>query len=685
MQLSRMDVYRALLTVGDPDLDMTETRSPASTSDALKHMEDLGANPTVGATLGDVIAARLSRRDLARGALAVAALDAFAPFAVPFAQATETAAAMKAPLATFAFDELAAGSDTTHHVASGYEADVLIRWGDPVMSDAPEFQSTSQTAEAQSKQFGYNNDFIGFFPIDDRSDCGLLVVNHEYTSTEMMFPGLGGLEKVARFAAMTADRVDVEMMAHGGSVIEIERVEGKWRVIPNSRYARRITGETKMRASGPAAGHAKMKTTADPSGALVRGMLNNCAGATTPWGTWLTCEENFNGYFWNKAACDAHPDAAALKRYGAPAEWYPWAKFHDRFDIAKEPNEANRFGWVVEIDPFDRNSTPVKRTALGRFKHEGAGNIVNRDGRFVVYQGDDERFDYVYKFVTRDAVDPVNPAANKDILDHGELFVARFEPDGTGIWLPLTHGKGPLFAANGFHDQGDVVIYARQAADLLGATRMDRPEDVEANPKTNAVYVILTNNNKRKDSETNPANPRADNKYGHVIEIRPDGGDHACATFTWNILLKCGDPSVAAVGATFNPLTTKDGWFGMPDNCAIDALGRLWIATDGNTLGRTGRTDGIWALETDGPARATSKLFFRVPVGAEMCGPCFTPDLETLFVAVQHPGESDDEDKSMAPASFEAPTTRWPDFRDGAPPRPAIVAITRKGGGKIAV
>jgi secreted PhoX family phosphatase len=647
---------------------------------AFEESENAGSNTSGNATLGDVIADRLSRRDLMRGVLAVTAIGVSVS---PLALAARAQGLAGTTTPSFDFKEVAAGSDERHHVAEGYDADVLIRWGDKVLADAPPFDPRRQTAEAQSRQFGYNNDYLGFIPLDGRNDHGLLVVNHEYTNEELMFPALGRQDGRAKFAGMTAALADVEMMAHGGSVLEIKRTNGKWAVVEGSKYARRITAETEMRISGPAAGHPRMRTNADPTGTKVRGMLNNCAGATTPWGTWLTCEENINGYFWNKQAADALPDANALKRYGIPGEWYNWGQYHDRFDVAKEPNEPNRFGWVVEIDPMDPTSVPVKRTALGRFKHEGAGNIINTDGRFVVYQGDDERFDYVYRFVTEGRVDRSNRAANRDLLDRGTLSVARFDANGTGTWLPLVHGQGPLTEANGFRDQGDVVIHARLAADLLGATKMDRPEDVEANPKTNKVYVMLTNNSRRKADQVDAANPRADNRFGHIIEITPDAGDHAATSFRWDIIVRCGDPSVAAVGATFNAATTKDGWFGMPDNCAIDAMGRLWIATDGNSPAKTGRADGVWALETEGPARGTSKLFFRCPNGAELCGPELTPDLETFFVAIQHPGEADDDDPKAPPATFEAPSTRWPDFVDGMPPRPSIVAITRRGGGKI--
>lgn len=650
-----------------------------SISQAFEASEDEGSNPAPTATLGEIIAQRLSRRDLGRGVLAVLAVDGLLPRLAP----SRAEAANDAP--AFSFDELAAGFDETHHVAQGYDADVLIRWGDPLVAHAPEFDPSAQSADRQGRQFGYNNDFLGYIPIDGRSDHGLLVVNHEYTCTELMFPGFGDVERSARAAHATEDQVAIEMMAHGGSVLEVKRENGKWHVVSDSNYARRITAETEMRISGPAARHLKMRTGADSSGTRVKGMLNNCAGAVTPWGTWLTCEENINGYFMNIDAAATHPDATALKRYGIPAMFYSWGRFHDRFDLGKEPNECHRFGWVVEIDPFDPASTPVKRTALGRFKHEGAGNIVNKDGRFVIYQGDDQRFDYVYKFVTTARVDTSDRAANRDILDDGTLYVARFDADGTGVWLPLVQGQGPLTPENGFHTQGDVVIFARLAADLLGATKMDRPEDIEANPKTNSVFVMLTNNSKRTPEQTDAANPRAPNAYGHIIEIKPDADDHSAAAFRWNILVRCGDPAIADVGATFNALTTKDGWFANPDNCVVDALGRLWIATDGNSEATTGRNDGIFALETEGSRRGTSKLFFRVPTGAEMCGPYFTPDLETFFVAVQHPGEGDYDDPNAPASTFEAPLTRWPDFKDDMPPRPSVIAITRKGGGKIAV
>jgi uncharacterized protein len=642
--------------------------------------EDIGRNPTDNPTIGDVIAARFARRDVLKGALGVAAIaTAVSPLALAAAGSARAQATSR-----YRFDELEAGADENHHVAPGYDAEILIRWGDPVLPGAPPFNPSAQTGAAQRAQFGYNCDYMAYFPMPgaaNPSAHGLLVVNHEYTNEELMFAGLKRPEsKDAPRVGSTLARTDVEMAAHGGAVIEVKRENGKWQVVANSKYARRIDASTPMDITGPAAGHPRMQTPDDPAGRRVHGMFNNCAGGVTPWGTWLTCEENIHHYFTTRLPSE-HAEARNHRRYGVPSGFYQWGNFYDRFNLGKTPTEPNRFGWVVEIDPFDPASTPKKRTALGRAKHEGAAGIISKDGRYVIYMGDDERFEYVYRFVTAGRFDPANPRASRDILDDGTVSVARYNADGTLDWLPLVHGQGPLTAENGFASQADVLIEKRRASDLLKPTRMDRPEDVEASPATGKVYVLLTNNGNRGAKQVDAANPRANNLFGHIIEMTPPDGDHAASQFRWEILVRCGDPAVAAVGATFSTETTRNGWFGMPDNLAFDNQGRMWIATDGNTRKRSGRTDGLWGLETEGPMRGTSRHFYRVPLGAELCGPCFTPDDETLFVAVQHPAEGGSAD---AISTFEEPITRWPDFQPGMPPRPSVVVITKRGGGKIA-
>lgn len=508
------------------------------------------------------------------------------------------------------------------------------------------------------------------------------MVNHEYTNEHLMFPGIVTVsDGEITVSEATEDRVNIEMAAHGGTVIEIRKTDGKWQPVLDGKLNRRITAKTPMTISGPAAGHARLQTSADPSGTEVLGTVNNCAGGVTPWGTYIMAEENIHGYFIGTLP-EGHAEATNYERMGIPDESYEWGRFHDRFDVSKEPNEPNRFGWIVEVDVMDPESKPKKRTALGRFKHEGAASTVAGDGRVVFYLGDDERFDYVYKFVTAGKYNPDDRAANMDLLDEGTLYVARFDEDGSVEWLPLVHGEGPLTAENGFESQADVLIETRRAADLLEATPMDRPEDIEPDAEKGRAYVMLTNNTKRE--EANAANPRVENAFGHIIEISEDGGDLTATRGTWEILVQCGDPAIADVGATFSTATTEDGWFGMPDNCAIDSDGRLWVTTDGNSPSDTGRTDGLWAMDTEGAARGTSRLFYRVPVGGEMCGPCPTPDLTTFFVAVQHPADGgEDWEEFGRPSYYEDLSTRWPDFDDAMPVRPSVVAITRQGGGKI--
>ena len=611
---------------------------------------------------------RLARRAVLRGATALGLGAALPAHVLP---------RLAAASADLGFAELRKGLDERHHVAAVYRASPLLRWGDPVVPGAPSFDPSNQSAAAQELQFGYNCDYTAFLPLprgSAASDRGLLAVNHETTNAGLMFP------KAALSAdGLTRRQVEIEMAAHGLSVVEISRdASGAWHPVAGSALNRRVTlRSTGFRIAGPAAGHARLRTGADPGGRRVIGTLNNCAGGVTPWGTVLSAEENFDDYFSGGTA--AASEAGNHRRMGMSGEpQYPsWGRHFARFDLAREPNEPNRFGWIVEIDPYDPRSTPVKRTALGRFKHEGAATILNKDGRVVVYSGDDERFEHVYRFVTAGRFDPTDPARNAQLLDSGVLSVARFEEDGRLVWLPLVFGEGPLTPANGFTSQADVLIETRRAADLLGATPMDRPEDIEPNPATGTVFASFTGNSKREPPQVDAANPRPKNEFGHILELIPPGGsgaeaDHAADLFRWEVFLLAGDP--AADHHAFYPSAVgADGWLVNPDNLVADPQGRLWIATDG--AGSSGFADGLWATAVDGPARGRPRHFFRVPIGAELTGPSFTPDGSTLFVSVQHPGQG---------SGFDSPSTRWPDFEEGMPPRPSVLAITREDGGPIA-
>lgn len=663
-------------------------------AEACEAVDDIPLNPDVEHSIGAIIARRYSRRDMLKGSLGVTAATAL--FGTAALQAGRAAAQSPTPsAAAAAFAELAAGVDDRHHVADGFTADVLLRWGDPLFAGMAPFDPRTLTGEEQARRFGYNNDYIAFIPLDGAADRGLLCVNHEYANPEVMFPGINRLERTD-LSRITKAHVEVEMAAHGVSIIEIARDGARWYPVVDGKFNRRLTASTPMTLDGPAAGHARLKTAADPTGLRALGTFNNCAGGHTPWGTYLTTEENFHGYFWTDAklpdgkyALRGHggTEARSYDRYRIPSNWYNWGRFDPRFNIDTEQNEPNRFGWIVEIDPTDPTSTPVKHTALGRFSHEGAECIINSDGRVVLYSGDDARFEYIYRFVSRDRYRPDDRAHNMRLFSEGTLSVARYNDDGTLDWLPLVFGEGPLTPQNGFNSQADVVIDARIAGDLLKATPMDRPEDVEPSPRAGTVYAMLTNNAARKPEQRNAANPRADNAFGHIVEMTAPNRDHAASRFRWDLLVKCGDPAVAEVGAHWNPATTAAGWFSSPDNCAFDADGRFWVTTDqGSGWVKTGKADGLYAVDTEGSARGRSRLFFRAPVGAEVCGPTFTADGETLFLAVQHPGT--DGVRQWKPfgrsSTFEDPATRWPDFKPDMPPRPSVLVIRRTGGGKIA-
>ncbi|MFT3953093.1 MAG: DUF839 domain-containing protein [Piscinibacter sp.] len=594
---------------------------------------------------------------------------------------------------SFAFEELSSTPTDRAEVANGYNAEVLIRWGDPVLPGAPAFDPAAQTSERQRGQFGYNNDYLGYFPLPGAAEPGrhgLLCVNHEYTNEELMFPGLGVQDARARrlgrepFAAMTAELVAIEMAAHGGSVIEVRREGETWQVVANSRYARRITALTEMAITGPAAGHPRMRTKADPEGRKVLGMINNCAGGRHALGHLGHLRGEHQRLFLGRAR-RRPPGGPQLPAHGHSGRAFNWGDHHERFDINKEPNEANRFGWVVEIDPFDPASVPKKRTAIGRFKHEGAAGITAKNGHYVALFRRRPALRLCLQVRHRGPRLRRARAATWTCWSAARCMSPATTPTAPVEWLRLVHGEGPLTEANGFMSQADVVIEARRAADLLGATRMDRPEDVEANPATDKVYVMLTNNNQRTGEQV-------ERRQSTLRQpLRPHHRDAAGGPRPHRDALHLGDPG--ALRRPFARNRRRDLQLGHHQGRLVRHARQLRHRRRGAPLGRDRRQHALQDRPQrrrlgDGDGRRGARHGQAVLQGAvrrRNVRPEFTPDGETFFVAIQHPGESDDENPNAPPATFENPSTRWPDFQPGMPPRPSIVAITRKGGGRIAV
>lgn len=668
-----------------------------------------------------ILGRRLSRRSLLASSGAIAALAI---------SGGTLGAAAPAASARLTPTRLTPTRRDALELLDGYRYNVVAGWGDPILrtGHALDLRALADgallrpgAAAAQESQFGTNCDAVAFFPTDAaRRDlshrAGLLCVNHEYVNAELCFAGLADTSaKRARQRAawIRANPQAVAWMqaAHGVSVLGVQRDRrrGSWRVDRRAEQARRITATTACELSGPARGSSLLRTTADPRAERVLGTIANCAGGKTPWGTYLTAEENIDDYFggfrsWSEATDDAAALAAHARFPAGERSVYGWEHVDPRFDVRREPNEALRFGWIVEIDPLAPTAMPKKRTALGRFSHEGANTQLCADGRVAAYMGDDEKFEYVYKFVTRERFDPDNRAANRDLLDHGTLYVARFDDSGRGEWLPLVHDEnGPLNSRNGFRDQGDVVIKVRAAADLLGATPMDRPEDVEPNPLTGQVYIACTKNGDRQESaatETlrsrevqvgiDAANPRSRNDRGHIIEIEEDRADAAALRFSWNVFLLAGDPS--APGARLltryedlarGGLGAADAYYAgfadssqispiaCPDNLGFDPAGRLWIVTDTDDPALP--NNGCFVVPTSGPQRGQLRQIASGPLGSEICGCEFTPDGRTLFLAIQHPGDG---------GSVERPVSHWPDGGDSQP-RAAVVAVEREDGAPL--
>ncbi|MDP9198358.1 MAG: PhoX family phosphatase [Pseudomonadota bacterium] len=647
--------------------------------------DDIVSNLSANSTLHEIVSARISRRGLIGGGVATAALAATGGIGALLTALPADARIQRAGRPLLGFAGIAPTSADAVVVPPGYTAKVLIAWGDPV-SDGPQFrQDASNSALEQEWQWGMHNDGMVYFPIQG-SWRGLIVQNHEYTDDVLLFPD--------GTANWSQEKTNKALAAHGVGIIEVaRRPNGDWRVVRPSGYARRITGNTPMLIGGPAAGDPRLRTLADPHGRVVLGTLNNCAMGFTPWGTYLACEENFNGYF-RKAS--GAPVTELERRYGLSTGGfgYNWhltdARFRvdpgvliDQPNAPYEPNEPNRFGWVVEIDPFDPNSTPVKRTALGRMKHEGAWCQEARDGRLVVYMGDDEVFEYIYRYVSKRPWRMMRRLGVSP-LDQGTLYVAKFNDDGTGQWLPLTPDNPDLAGMS----LNDILINTRGASDRAGGTRMDRPEWIDTFPQSLTAIATLTNNSGRGVTGTNPrtglpndpvdaVNPRAVNSYGHIVSwsYRHDWTE---PTFRWDIFALGGDPEAPGTTSTIN-----GDKYGSPDGIYVAPSNRLWIQTDvsGNVLnGGAYAGFGNNQMLCADPVTRETRRFLVGPRVCEITGVFVTPDERTMFVGIQHPGEAPTGSNDPAnPKQYSS----WPDGPAGGRPRSALVVITKDDGGQI--
>ncbi len=559
------------------------------------------------------------------------------------------------------FDQVAANTLDTVTVPQGYSWNPVVLWGDPMWSKGVSFDHGSRgTGESQETAFGDNIDGMALF---NRNGRNVLAVNNEYTNRNIIYANR------ASGKPEDADDVRKGKAAHGISVVEVANNGGKWSIVSDSDYNRRITADSPMELTGPARGHDLLKTAADPSGSKSLGTWNNCGNGRTPWGTYLTCEENFNGYFSSSDPDYARSDE--LKRYGVGLkDWgYAWATADERFDISKHPNEPNRAGYVVEIDPFDPTSTPKKRTALGRFKHENAELVLADNGQAVVYMGDDERGEFIYKFVSNGTYSAGGD--NSDLLENGRLFVAKFEDGGSGHWLELTP------ETTGMASQAEICVHTRIAGSAVGATTMDRPEWITSHPLKAEVYCALTNNKNRgikpnAGGDATPVggpNPREANNYGQIVRWRPTDGDHLSTAFEWDLFVLAGNPTVHSDSYAGSDNVNADNMFNSPDGLAFDSSGFLWIQTDGNYSNAKGFAgQGNNQMLVGDPESGEIRRFLVGPKECEVTGITWSADKRTLFVGIQHPGEKGN--------------SHFPDGGDTAP-RSAVIAITRDDGGLI--
>jgi secreted PhoX family phosphatase len=562
------------------------------------------------------------------------------------------------------FEAVPANSFDTVTVPKGYSWHVVASWGDPLWSTGVNFdQVTRGTGASQELAFGDNNDGMALFTEEGKY---ILAVNNEYVNRDVFH---GNRESNA---PENADDVRKSKAGHGLTIMQIIQKSGRWSIVKDSPYNRRITVDTLMEITGPARGDDRLKTAADPTATQSKGTWNNCGNGRTPWGTYLACEENFNGYF--SSSDEAYVISKAFKRYGITHKdrGYKWSMADDRFDISQHPNEANRVGYIVEVDPLNPTSTPKTRTALGRFKHENAELVIADNGYIVVYMGDDERGEFLYKFVSDKKYDKyASQIEHSAILESGQLYAAKFYDNGVGEWLALTP------EATGMDSLADICIHTRIAASAVKATTMDRPEWVAANPYKKEIYCALTNN-KSRGKKTNAGgdempvggpNPRADNHYGQIVRWMPVNGDHTSNTFRWDLFVVAGNPTVHrdvyAGSDNIDALTM----FNSPDGLAFDKRGVLWVQTDGNYSNDNDfANQGNNQMLAADPDTGELRRFLVGPNECEITGSAWSVDGKTLFVGVQHPGENGH--------------SHFPDGGDSIP-RSSIIAITKDDGGYI--
>ena len=587
-----------------------------------------------------VVEAAISRRGFLTGVLAYGSGAAVMGTGLLSGTSAEAQTASR-----FGFKPIPIQTDGTVHVPEGYTWEPVARWGDPLFSDADELSQEVAIGVASSDRvFGENTDGMEAFVVGGRQ---VIAVNHEYVNTKVNLPMNDD------GAVTSADDVLTLQNMQGVTVMEIAEGEDGWNIVVDSDLNRRITQNTPMTIAGPAAGHPLLQTSADPAGTTVLGTMNNCGAGKTPWGTYLTCEENFNGYFGSTDPAFERPEDYV--RYGIGLEGrYAYEKFDTRFDVSQNPNEPHRFGYIVEIDPSDPTSTPIKHTALGRFKHENAAAVLAPDGRVVVYMGDDERGEFMYKYVSNGVYTPGGPTSA--LLDDGQLYVARFDTDMTGEWVALT------VEATGM-DDAEIAIYTRMAASAVGATTMDRPEWVAVNPVSVEGYCCLTNNSRRAPDFTNaggdPAfavhnspNPRNENRYGQIVRWRPANDDHGSTDFTWDLYVMAGNPTVHDDAYAGSSNINEGNLFNSPDGMMFDSTGLLWIQTDGDDSdeGDFAGMGNNQMLAGD-PTTGQIERFLTGPNGSEVTGLTWSADKRTMFVGIQHPSAPFPDGSGMLPRS----------------------------------